>query len=976
MLKLHCIFDASVLPDVIKLVEKKAHELNSKKKSAKVEDVYRELRDDGFEIDGESVAFAYQQVSGIMGRKGFSTQADVKKFGGEGMRKAIRLANEGDIVKSRLGKTSLNTSIASGIAKTFSALEGKNDIDRSRLFELQSALRRAASSMLNKKGYNAAPKDSFQDVLKSLFDLENITATGTDAMKNRVKGTMNTIEEVWDAVSADIATVAAGIKDKAARARFEEMTAEIRKSSYDLLLGTRQADDVIKGILKEAGYVKSVTINGNQTDVVDWNKALSEQAEWKTTFTRVLRGGGFDATQTSRIINKLEGNYTRALEKQAENVLNKINKKNNINAEVNKGAIHRMIRMRNAGIFAPNNKNYLKAAMGIDMPQEVADEVAQIVRDHEQNIKRTGDLSLVQSEEVINALRRAMAGLGDKGAEKVINAVNDYMSLSNASIISSGFNFIQNAGSGLFASFTTAVTILAKTRNPKLLAHFTRNWLNTFADVAAGGVTIRDSKTINALDSLQGRGGLSDRWVFDGSEGWWGKTKAFLQVIPQITATATDAANKSLIYQSEMIQDARRVIRAKNPGMSRSKVNNAIDDIIFGTDPVTNKTNRQLWKEEAMKRLENQEGVVARGAKASRIADELVWHKLTSKYGIPFQLIKSMQSASVRQAGINLGHEADIPFAPSWFIQAALNEVGRRATVAKNAGNRSGFLFWTVFGMLSRQANVFIGGQANWAILNLESTPIGLALGITDVLWQEATALGSNTLPEYRQKLSLDDAQEMEEQLKARKQIQGRLERGITGTFVQTLLVWGIVAMLGDGEDEDRNEVIADVFGDALKDPNLRRFIDKAMPQMLAAELAFAFDKKTNKIDENKISKFWSLPQYIHPDNVLEHAWASIGTKGLVENINKDMEYAKTPEEKGEAFWRNIGGIFKIPYTVWFDIEKGEAKVFENGFQPDEAERMRRKREFKQKIQSIDGKVDAFSTGVGMPWLVDFFKGE
>src|SRR5215207_6932755 len=97
-LKINCILEQpSALPEVIRLVEKVAHSLNSKKKSAKVEDVYREIRDAGVEIDSESIAFAYQNVSGIMGRKGFSTQAEVRRFGGESLKKAIRIANEGDL---------------------------------------------------------------------------------------------------------------------------------------------------------------------------------------------------------------------------------------------------------------------------------------------------------------------------------------------------------------------------------------------------------------------------------------------------------------------------------------------------------------------------------------------------------------------------------------------------------------------------------------------------------------------------------------------------------------------------------------------------------------------------------------------------------------------------------------------------------------------------------------------------------------
>jgi hypothetical protein len=978
-LKLHCIFnEASVLPEVVRLVEKTAHQLHSKKKSAKVEDVYAAIREEGYEIDAESIAFAYQQVNGIMGRVGFSSKADVNKFGGAAIKKAIRVANEGDIVKSKIGNASVNTAVVNGIATTFSTLEKNNDVDKSRLFQLQELMRKPATSLLDKSGYPKPPKASFKETLEALFDAENMILTGKDAMKNRIKGTMNTIEEVWIAMQKDIATVSAGIKDKAQRDRFDAMTADIRSSSYDLLLGTRQADEVVKEILKAAGYVKTINSANGAIDVVNWNEAMSKDEEWREVFSDVLKANGFDDIQTQRIINKLEGNYTRAIEKQAENKLKEIGRNNNLVNKIDKGAVQRMVELRNAGIFADKNKNYLYEAFGFDIPEDIAEELSNIIADFEENTK-DGVISNVLAEEVIAQIRRLLAPLGATRGDKLLQGFNDYMALRAASTISSSFNAVQNLTSGINASVLPTITAVIRTRNPKLILHFAQSWFRAFGDVAKGGVTIRDSKTVNALEQLQGRGGLSDRWTFDNAKGFFGYLKASLNAIAQVTATAADAANGTVIYHVEMVKNVRDILKAR--GVSGAEANRIIDDVIFGKDAATGKSNREIWFESAMEKLENQEGVIARKGKAKRIADELIWSKLLS-HGISVDEIKAAQSVSLAQKSKNLGHEGDLFIAPSKWINAIVNSLEKEARKAKDGGDRKTFFFAQATSSLIRGMNMFVGGKANWAILTLENSPFGIALGMVDVAISHLTSK-KNEKPLYKQELS-SEPEMMQKQLAARRAIEARFERGIYGTFIQMALAAGVMALMqSDADDDDRSEEMITMFEDYMQDPDTRRAMDKALPMMLAAELMYAYDRKTNSLDADKLSNLPYLPKYLQSPSdlggyVMKQVFDKTGIDRLKDSWDYNERYVSDEDERAqanaEASMRYIGQQLGIPYTAWLNITSNEVRVISNGFEPDEGEHERRKEEYKRMIESTDGKVDALLQGMATMQLVDFFK--
>jgi hypothetical protein len=977
-LKLNCIFDQpSVLPEVIRLVEKKAHELNSKKKRAKVEDVYKELRDDGYEIDAESVAFAYEQTTGILGRVGFSTVADVRKFGSDGIKKAIRLANEGDLIKSKIGKLGVEMSVASGIAKTFSTLEKRNDVEKSRLKELEEALRRVASSMLDKKGYKATSKDGFKEILNKLFDYENMLLTGKEAMNGKVRGTMNTIDAVWDTMKEKIDAIKKGIKDKAARDRFDELTKNIQNSQYDLLLGTKESENVIKEILKAAGYTKTVTVKGAEVDVVDWNKAMAEERSWKATFENILRNNGFGQQQSQRIINKLESNYTEIIKKKAQNKLEEINKKKNIKRKVDADALHRVVTLRNVGLFAPKNKQYLIDAMGFDLPQEVADEVSEILDNYQHN-RELGGMSNVYTEEVIRSIRNLLTPYGKGTTEKALDMVNDYIAISNASTISTVLNATQNMTSGIMATILPAISVIAKQRNPRVIGFLLSNWANALRDVTGGGVTIREANTANTMEVFQGRGGIADRWTWDGATNIKnvsgvsdiiGYMKAILNTLPQVTATAMDSANKTAIMQAEMIKSAGAVLQSE--GKSKKKSKEIIDDILFGKDE-NGKPFREVWREQAQEMLDNQEGVATKGVKAARIGDELVWHELT-KYGVPVDSIKAMMSASLSQAGRNLGHESDIAFSPSTWITSLSRKFREEALQAKGDGNKPKFYINLMLDMAVRQMNMFVGGQANWAVLIAEMSPVGIAMGGWSVVSQHLGTGGK--VPLYKQKLSLDDPKHLQDQLETRKKIQSRFERGIAGTLIQGVLGMVILAMMGDGDDDERSEAIDDTFGAMMRDPNTRRLLDKVAPSMLASELAYAYDSKKNKFDEKKISDWIFFPEYIKsPSGAMAYVKDKIFVNSQVDRLTKSWEWAKTDDEKAMAASRWIGGMFKIPYTAWWDMEKNEYKLIENDFQPDEKEAARRKAEFKKDMQSTEGVVDALLQGMNAGLLRDYLK--
>lgn len=981
-LKLNCIFNQpSALPDVIKLVEKTAHSLNAKKRSAKVEDVYRKLREDNFEIDAESVAFAYSQVQGILGKKNFSSKADVNRFGGESLKKAITIAQKGTISTSKTGRESISNSVALGVANIFSGLKGRNNVNQTRLSELQIAVKKAVMAKLDRSGI-AQPKQtaSFQDILRSAFEVENLGATGQQAMKGKVKSGMSSMDEIWAAVQDDLNTISSKL-NPVERAEFDQMTEQIRNSSYDLLLSSRESDDVIKGILKTANpkYIKNV----NGKDVVDWNEVLSSDKPWREEFTSVLTGqGGFSISESRRIIDKLDANYTKALSKQAENKLKQIAKKNNTKKPIKKDAIDRLMKLRNAGLFAPNNRSVLYEAMGMDIPDEVADEVANLIRQHELATKQTGKLSNVEAEEVVRSIKNLLHPLTKDGMDRITDVINDYTALRASSTISTAFNAAQNITSGLFQSIQAALVATLRTGNPKLLAFFASNWLSAARDVSLGGVTIRDAQTINALDQLQGRGGLSDRWTWDSAKGLWGYVKAGLNALAQITATAADAANGTAIYQAGIITGVKDVLRSK--GMNPKQINAAIDDIIFGKHP-SGKTNRQVWKEEAHKRLNDLgDNVVSRGTKARRIGDELIWHKLVTDYGLTIEEVKAIQGSSLDQKSRDLGHQSDIIASPSFFLEAINKGILDKSEDAKTKGNRGEFMTYQLMGTIFRSMNMFVGGKANWAILTLQNSPIGAGIVLVDLAWKESLAkVKGGDSPLYRQALDFDDPKRLREQLAARKALSRRVTRAVAGSVIQYALYGILMQIIGANDDEEeRSKALSDTFGKLYKDPDTKRAMDKILPAMLAAELQYAYDWKTGKLDEKKLSDSWLLPKYGQSvQGIIEYAGEQVSGPTGFDLLNDQLGYAeKIPNEaerserKAELKAAYVGGLLNIPYTSWFNIERNEFRVFENGGKPDPNEFNKRRAYNKKLREEVNGSTDAFIKGLTTLQLYDYIK--
>jgi hypothetical protein len=634
-----------------------------------------------------------------------------------------------------------------------------------------------------------------------------------------------------------------------------------------------------------------------------------------------------------------------------------------------------LMKLRNAGIFAPKNKQHLYDALGVDVPQDIADGLNEIIRDYERNTKQTGNLSNVEAEEVVRAITNLIEPLDKSSMEKAMGVLGDYMALRASSTIATAFNAAQNITSGINSSVLSTITAITRTGNPKLALRFLTGWGQAFYDVARGGVTIRDARTINALEQLQGRGGLSDRWTFDNAKGFFGYIKASLNALAQVTATAADAANGTVVYHAGMVTAVKAVLKSR--GMTGKEANKAIDDIIFGKDQQSGKTYRQIWYEEALNRLETQEGVVARGSKAKRIADELIWHKLITDYHLTIEEVKAMQSASLEQKSKNLGHQSDVLLSPSTLIEAANHWMLKKAEEEKEHNNMGKYAGWQASAHLFRTMNMFVGGKANWAILTLQNSPVGVAFGLFDIVLKEARRKG--TTPLYRQELSKNDPELLRKQLAERKGIQGRLERGIYGSAIQYLLYAGVMMLAdaGGDDEEETNNKLKRVFDPMMNDPNTKRMLDKALPMMLASELTYAFDKKTKKLDPQKLSKTFWLPKY---DQSVMDFFKNVNTQVVGEasfdRLNENIGYAeriKDKEARNESITEQLsmyaGGLLQVPYTSWYNIEKKEMKVFANSFNPDPLESARVRAEWKKHMANLDGATDAFLKGMITPQI-------
>ena len=320
---LNCLIRNTALADDIKgLITELVEDRLTTNKSVKIQDIYKDIREGGIEIDAESVGSLYNEVFALTNSKLLSTEAEIEQYVGAEFRQTQReIANEiikddkdADLPKEKeIGKLSPEKSIINSLGKLFQKrfYPNASQTTQSQILQMQNLVKKALQTKLPKDKKVNNPV-SVNQMLKDFFGVE-------ETQFERIDGGINNLETLYDEVQKQVDQyvddITKGLDDTQkdiVREQWDNFTHDFMDSMYDIMLskGSQQK------LLNEA--LQNIQIDGKDlTDKngnIKWSELSKENniGEIRDKIRQLFREGftdkagnkvQFTATQASRIAN-------------------------------------------------------------------------------------------------------------------------------------------------------------------------------------------------------------------------------------------------------------------------------------------------------------------------------------------------------------------------------------------------------------------------------------------------------------------------------------------------------------------------------------------------------------------------------------------------------------------------------------------------------------------------------------------------
>jgi len=320
MLGFNCLINNTQLyKDLSDFVKKIMFQRVADGKSVSIEDVYREARNSHFlDVDINSVGEMYKdvrpQVEAKAGKGVLDSDNQINKITGRTINEAIRriISNRRKTELLEVGQQKPSESVAKDIVKLFEGdfIDAKDTQNKTTMREMQEAVKKAATALVDKQGKETQNK-SFEEILKEALRLDELGVKDLNGRMNSMDDLFNQVSEEIDKVVQKMELAKNGMpqfkKDEidARIEQFKNYTEKIKQGAYTLALSRSEQQKVLRDILKEK-YGKTVTSNGKQKTVLDWNKMFTGAQDFKSDVRQILSSKGFTTQQIDKITNALK----------------------------------------------------------------------------------------------------------------------------------------------------------------------------------------------------------------------------------------------------------------------------------------------------------------------------------------------------------------------------------------------------------------------------------------------------------------------------------------------------------------------------------------------------------------------------------------------------------------------------------------------------------------------------------------------
>lgn len=819
---------------------------------------YSMLRQADVEVDLESVGALYEDVFDLSDGN-FTSKADLDEIVGASFKDTLDnlVAMQPRHTDETTGVLAPAARVAKTLAGVFRSANVTDTHTYSLMLQMQKALEKGARRII--KNANpatpAAPAD-FEAILTQALDLENRGFT-------TLQGGINNMGDVWKEFQAEISKYQQELRNKgASRATidaYDVMADAITNKGYELFLSTREAQDVVKGALIEAGFGRTTTRNGQPTQALDWRKLADIGGDVNVmaqNVAKVLQDRGFSQAHIDRVNQSLQAEYVKLKQSIIEKGQAALDRRNEVGASTQKSAAKRLAELYTYGLFnaAPSQyEHLLNNLFGMsDVDQATYDKLKVFAgslqtlystRFNDQQLNEAQLKTAVnkigeQIQEVLHSQQNSHSGV-----LRVMRIFQTFMEAGQRMILNSLKNvLLQNQISGITAKVTGKIGYNRETTK-ELRAQIGATASATRKDIVRNAGTYYGD-----LNTLFVNRGSFDNFMnkFSDKQGYH---KFMSVLIGRLGLDAMDSYYKVSLVEKKFIAAVVKILT--DPTNQASKVNgktltkDQALSLVSGVLTGQNFENAKITARNAVRKINQQAGRVVLSEDENhitRMANDMVKAALVQQAKVTETQLTAAYNSAYKAAGRDLGHVPNnlistvLKNTNAWIDTGISNQLK-----TKNYGAAAALTFTQVF--VRNIANPFVGGATNWIVLKLEKMGMGIiSAPIYSVFKGKPVDLSSEI-----------DSGRLENRLYADFREKDIWLRTGIGVAVSTLLHLAAANLLEDCESPED----ADCYGAwRQRHKALSRYLDEFTPETYLAALAWKDDRfveyVTNLFGRNK----------------------------------------------------------------------------------------------------------------------------
>lgn len=795
--------NTALVQDLKDLVQYVAYDAVGRGTDASLRSVYNTIRESGIEIDLQSLGYIYND-SLPKSYQNFDSDNEVNDYILKSYNDAIERAAllEDKDTDKKIGEDKPEIYLVNGLLNMFTNANIEDKETQSDMLRMQNALWSGIQRKLNLPE-NQKPKNSteWKDILNKALGYESLGIRD-------LSGKLNSISDLYDGMRKQLIDANRQMKnsaDPATLQRWNEMINGLEATTYSLLFSRGEAKELLNGIMKEAGFGK--TLKSGET-IIDWNKlagGIGSVQDVRSNVEKVLTDNGFNQSVIDGVKKSLENEFNdlhaQILEKSAQSLASQ---EGRLGAETNqKSDLRRLAELNNLGIFDSAHDRLLNSIIGVpDIQQQdiddlklLADAASELFREIDKNygneIFASRHLQTIQRS-IDKIISR---NIGNKTTlMKIVNAIKSFFDVLLTGLLMRPFTILENLYSGI--KEVLVPTIMGRGLKKEDLKIYRK----MLSDVSIRGQAFGEEVGNFSPQELYTN---TLKWKWDWKN-WSGKgikekseSLIFALMLPgRIGLLGFDSANKVTLTNKVFNNSIYQALTQK--GMKKDEAIKFMNEALYGESFKDAEKRAKELIEKINTNLPDRLKVPVNSRTITTFANDLVKHNLNANGALNNDVIEAANKSAYHVAGYGLGHEANNTL--STAIKGYRNrrkQEGDRLAKSKEWNKLALHRLKDTFvnGMVLR----FTGGATNWMYLRAQS---GLGVGLFTGF------LGNwNGDIDFKDKASIEQSMK---DIQNRRNMISRSIIGIGATALAYTIGYALTRSMGDDDEKKKLQELYD----------------------------------------------------------------------------------------------------------------------------------------------------------------------